>query len=274
MRQPRRPRCGAGFDGVAVSSDDIGDRFKGYESVFDYALPRRMPMIIRVDGRAFHGIKLAKPFDKDFFDRMASTATALCKEIQGAMLAYFQSDEISIVVRDDFQNTTQPWVGKRLNKVISLSAAKATAAFNKDSPYGERHFDSRAFVVPDLNEVVNYLVWRQQDATRNSVSMAAHANFSHKSLQNVGSNGMLDRLREIGSPWENTPTHFKRGAVIRSMKILKRVEQTGEMCERNIWEMDCEPPIFTQERGYIEGIYLAPERDTQHLSRQQQGGGE
>jgi tRNA(His) guanylyltransferase len=235
-------------------SDDIGDRFKAYERVFDYSLPRRMPMVIRVDGRAFHGIKLEKPFDLRFFTCMAETAGALCKEIQGAVLAYFQSDEISIVARDDMQNTTQPWVGKRLSKVLSLSAGTASTHFN--AHFGGMHqFDSRAFVLPDLSEVVNYLIWRQQDATRNSVSMAAHAEFSHKSLHGVDSNGMIDRLREAGKPWEDVPTVFRRGAIIRPVKINKLVPRTGETCERREWQLDAEIPIFTQDRAYIDVLY-------------------
>jgi tRNA(His) guanylyltransferase len=242
-------------------SDDIGDRFKAYERCWDYALPRRMPMVIRVDGRGFHGVKLQKPFDFDFFNIMAHTATELCKEIQGAVLAYFQSDEISIVARDDMQPNTEAWVGKRLSKLLSLSAATATVAFNERAwaIWGWQQFDSRAFVLPDLSEVTNYLIWRQQDATRNSVSMAAHAEFSHKSLHGVNSKGMIDRLREAGKPWEETPTRFKRGAVCRPHKILKRVEQTGQMCERREWIIDEEPPVFTQDRGYIEALYRLPD---------------
>lgn len=240
-------------------ADDIGDRFKRYEAVFDYSLPRRMPMVIRVDGRAFHGLKLDKPFDSVFHIRMQAAAMALCKNIQGAVLAYFQSDEISIIARDDMENTTQPWVDKRLNKLLSLSAAIATAAFNEGSEYGPRQFDSRAFVVPDLNEVTNYLIWRQQDATRNSVSMAAQAQFSHKSLHGVDSRGMIDRLREAGKPWEDTPTHFKRGTILRPVKVLKVVPQTNVECERREWQFDMEPPIFTADRAYIETLYRQPD---------------
>lgn len=241
-------------------SDDIGDRFKAYERCWDFSLPRRMPLVIRVDGRAFHGLKLEKPFDAHFFARMGHTATALCKEIQGSVLAYYQSDEISIIARDDMQPNTQPWVGKRLSKVLSLSAAIASAAFNERWDFESRHFDARAFVLPDLSEVTNYLIWRQQDASRNSVSVAAHAAFSHKSLHGQNTNKMIDRLRlEAGKPWEDTPTHFKRGAVVKPVKVLKEVPQTGQMCERREWRLDTEIPIFTQDRGYIEELYRLPE---------------
>ena len=242
-------------------SDDIGDRFKAYERCFDFSLPRRMPMVIRVDGRAFHGIELNKPFDQLFFTVMSHVATTLCKAIQGTVLAYYQSDEISIIARDDMQPNTEPWVGKRLAKVVSLSAAIASAAFNEAWDFSSRHFDSRAFVLPDLSEVTNYLIWRQQDATRNSVSMAAHAEFSHKSLHGVDSNGMIDRLREAGKPWEETRTHFKRGAICKPVKVFKEVPQTGELCERREWQIDTEPPVFTQDRTYIETLYRLPEAE-------------
>lgn len=237
--------------------DDIGDRFKAYERCWDFVLPRRMPMVIRVDGRAFHGIKLQKPFDSDFFSCMAVTAGALCMEIQGSVLAYFQSDEISIIARDDMQPNTEPWAGKRLSKVVSLSAAIATSHFG--NAYGIRQFDARAFVLPDLSEVTNYLIWRQQDASRNSISMAAHAAFSHNSLHGVNSNGMIDRLREAGKPWEDTPTHFKRGAVCKPVIVRKPVEALGIEVDRREWHIDREPPIFTADRAYVEALYRQPD---------------
>lgn len=240
-------------------SDDIGDRFKAYEGCFDHSLPRRMPLVIRVDGRAFHGLKLEKPFDVDFFGWMSHAARALCQQVQGAVLAYQQSDEISIVARDDMQPSTEPWVGKRLSKVLSLSAAIATQAFNTASGLS-RQFDSRAFVLPDLSEVTNYLIWRQQDATRNSISMAAQAEFSHKSLHGQNTSQMIDRLRlEAGKPWEDTPTHFKRGAVTRPVAVLKPVPFLGTEVERREWQTDMETPIFTKDRAYVEALYCLPE---------------
>lgn len=240
--------------------DDIGDRFKGYEACFDFSLPRRLPMVIRVDGRAFHGLPLEKPFDACFVGVMQDVAIALCKEIQGSVLAYIQSDEISVIARDDMTNTTEPWMGKRLSKVVSLSAAIATSVFTA-SPIAwaaERQFDSRAFVLPDLNEVTNYLIWRQQDATRNSISMCAHAAFSHASLHGVDSNGKLDRLREAGKPWEDIPTHYKRGMVCKKVSMWCASLQAGDIHERHEWQIDLDPPVFTQDRSYIESAYGPP----------------
>ena len=110
-----------------MNASDIGGRFKEYEAVFDYTLPRRLPMVIRVDGRCFHNLALTKPFDYQFHNLMEDVAIALCKEVQGAVFAVFHSDEISVIARDDQTPQTEPWVGKRLNKLLSLSAAIATS---------------------------------------------------------------------------------------------------------------------------------------------------
>ncbi len=241
-----------------MDKDDIGDRFKGYESVWDFSLPRRMPMVIRVDGRAFHSLKLEKPFDHVFFQWMARTAHALCEEIQGARFAFYQSDEISVIVRDDMSLQTQPWMGKRLSKILSLSGAIATAAFNEDaaSIYGPRQFDARAFVLPSLDEVVNYCIWRQQDATRNSILMAAQGVFSHREMHKKNTTVLREMLEQAGKPWEETPTHFKRGAVTRPVVSQKWVAQAGKMCERREWLPDLNIPIFTEDREYLRSFWL------------------
>lgn len=250
--------------------DDIGDRFKDYESCWDFTLPRRLPLIIRVDGRAFHGLKLAKPFDSEFFAAMEATAHALCAEIQGARWAFFQSDEISIVARDDMSLQTQPWLGKRLSKMLSLSAACATAEFNdvrhKSARWADecvrstRQFDARAFVLPSLDETINYCIWRQQDATRNSVQMAAHATFSHKQLHLKDQDDMKAMLLEAGKPWDDTPAHFKRGAIVSQIVVERVVPQTGQTCERREWRTHHEPPIFTQDREYLAALWDGPAR--------------
>lgn len=236
-------------------ADDIGDRFKSYEAAFDFTLPPRMPMVVRVDGRGFHGLKLGKPFDTFFLSCMVKAATALCDEIQGARLAYLQSDEISIVARDDMSLQSQAWFGKRLSKVLSVSAAVATKAFNSAWHGPLVEFDSRAFVLPDLNEITNYLIWRQQDATRNSVSMAARAVFSHRQCHEKASPEMIEMLRAAGKPWEDVPTHFKRGCIVRSVTVPKLVEQINATVDRREWQPDYEIPVFTQDRDYVAALY-------------------
>lgn len=164
--------------------DDLGDRIKSdYENRTRYYLPRRTYVIIRIDGKSFHGYTrgLPRPFDLELMEDMDETAKSLCREINGARFAYVQSDEISILVTDFDSAQTEAWFDNNLQKMCSLSASIATAHFNEASHRGMKevaalaHFDSRVFTIPDPVEAYNYFVWRQQDATRNSVTMTAQA---------------------------------------------------------------------------------------------------
>src|SRR5919199_6446118 len=102
------------------SRDSLGDRMKRYESVWKTRLVPRLPMVIRADGKAFHSLTrdMRRPFDEEFVEHMLQVAAALCREISGAQMAYVQSDEISVLVRDDRTHDTQPWFDKELDKTV------------------------------------------------------------------------------------------------------------------------------------------------------------
>jgi tRNA(His) 5'-end guanylyltransferase len=235
-----------------IKNDDIGHRFKDYESCWDFKLPKKLPMVIRVDGKCFHGLKLTKPFDSNFFEFMSEVTLKLCSQIQGAMFAYHQSDEISIIVRDDQSLNTEAWLDKRLSKIVSISAAIASSYFNESYSkyYGIQLFDSRAFCLPTLDEVCNYLIWRQKDAERNSINMLAQSLYSHAELQGKSNNDMIDLCRAKGHPWEEIPTHFKRGAIVKPI-LIKHYEEIY----RKVWIKDYQCPIFTEDRTYIINAY-------------------
>ena len=187
-----------------MSNSAIDIRMKDYyEKRADYSLTRRTPVILRVDGRAFHTFvhNFKKPYDEVLHETMNNTMLALCKEIQGAKLAYTQSDEISILITDYDTLETNAWFDYRIQKMCSIAASTATLAFNKALPkaikkfYGEfwieaetpedakyvdtlikaldkgAMFDARCFNIPE-EEIVNYFISRQQDATRNSIKTA------------------------------------------------------------------------------------------------------
>jgi tRNA(His) 5'-end guanylyltransferase len=190
-----------------MSATAIGDRFKlNYEGAARHLLLRRTPVIVRVDGRAFHtftrGFK--KPFDGKFIDSMIISTTALAGEMQGFKLGYVQSDEASFVLTDYDDLQTQPWFGYVKSKVESISAAKMTFAFARCmrliGKNDEALFDARAFNVPEA-EVVNYFVWRARDWHRNSVAMYARAHFSHKELHRKSVRDMHEMLHSIGKNW-------------------------------------------------------------------------
>lgn len=187
---------------------NLGDRMKAYENVSRYCLTRRTPVIIRVDGRAFHtflrGTK--KPFDNGFIVAMSTAAQMLAKEIQGFKLAYVQSDEASFLLTDYDKIDTQGWFDYNLSKIISISAAKMSTVFNlyclksRLQVKGVGIFDSRAFNIPK-EEVANYFLWRAKDWQRNSLSMYARSFFSHKELMNKSSSEIHEMLYQIGKNW-------------------------------------------------------------------------
>jgi tRNA(His) guanylyltransferase len=229
--------------------DSLGDRMKRYEAVTDFPLTPRMPCIVRLDGKGFHQwtrrVHAVRPFDSNLHDLMCTTMLKLCADTQGTVIGYTQSDEISLVLQDYFALDTEPAFGKRLQKLVSITASLATAAFNAaarsvfaDAPMAL--FDVRAFVLPK-EEVTNYLIWRQQDAVRNSIRMAGYAQFSSKSLEHVSNEVLQERLwTERGINWNDYAVWEKRGTcAVRN-------------AETHHWETDVEIPIFTQNRAYIE----------------------
>ncbi len=180
---------------------DLGDRMKAYESCAQVMLPRRMPLIIRVDGRAFHTFTrhLRRPFDPNLMDAMVRAAVAVAEDVQGFELGYVQSDEASFFLQDYALVDTEPWFGKDLQKIVSLSASIMSIAFSR--AFGaDAHFDSRAFVLPEA-EVANYFLWRAKDWERNSLSMLAQAHFSAKQLHGKKRADMHEMLHGIGVNW-------------------------------------------------------------------------
>jgi len=197
---------------------------------------------------------MQKPIDWDFVDCMEVAAMSLVEQVSGCTLAYYQSDEISLLLTDYRTLDTEPWFGYRVQKMCSIAASIATAAFSGAMlmhwPHRDplENFDCRAFNLP-REEVTNYFLWRQRDATRNSISSLAQAHFSHKELHGVSSDGMQDLLMlQKGINWNDCPVVQKRGgAVVRRQKMLWTAGYPSFT-----WEIDKEIPIFSQDREYIE----------------------
>ncbi|BEL08329.1 hypothetical protein Q0Z83_065200 [Actinoplanes sichuanensis] len=203
--------------------DSLGNRMKTYERVTRTVLPPRTYTLIRVDGRAFHTYlrDSVKPFDLDFIADMDHIARQLCEQVAGTVFAYTQSDEISLLLCDFGGRNTQPWFGGEVQKIVSTVAALATATLCTRRPGRPATFDARVFTIADPVDVANYFIWRQRDAVRNSIAMAAQANFPHRRLQGVHSGGLQELLwSEAGINWNDYPAGIKRGRQI--------VKATGE----------------------------------------------
>ncbi len=193
---------------------NLGDRMKTYESVTRYYLTKRTPVIIRVDGRAFHTLLRGtkKPFDHNFITSMRKAADDVADEIQGFKVAYVQSDEVSFLLTDYEKLDTQGWFDYNILKMASLSAALMSVKFNQIFPYGQGIFDSRVFNIPK-EEAANYFLWRAKDWERNSLSMYARNFFSHNELMNKHSSEVHEMLHRIGKNWAtDLPDICKNGA--------------------------------------------------------------
>lgn len=277
-----------------MKKDSLGDRMKShYENIPKTRLTRREPVIIRIDGKAFHTFTrgFQRPFDDVLIESMQKTMKYLCENIQGCKLGYCQSDEISLLITDYEAINTAAWFDYQVQKMCSIAASMATLAFNRyfgnnalvkisitdayfrnkenypgdwekdrslKKPYLDARaegalFDARCFSIPK-EEVCNYFIWRQQDATRNSIQMVGQANFSHKELQNKSCDKIQDMLMlEKNINWNDFETVKKRGSCCTKTGIHTIVDlKTGEQKERLTWEIDTEIPIFTQDRNYIE----------------------
>lgn len=256
----------------------LGDRMKGYEAVAKTVLPARTYAVLRADGRAFHSLlrHAAKPFDFDFMADMDATAVALCMEIQGAALGYVQSDEISVLVCDFSGPNSQPWFGGEVQKQVSIAAATASVVFSgerRNRPNGFRWpgtFDARVFTLPNAVEVGNYFLWRQRDAIRNSIAMAAQAKFPHKQLHRVDTTRMRQMLLdEHGIDWDAYPDGAKRGRVVVKASGEQEVtfthKRTGQTqttkAVRTWWEVRPAPVFSAEPGGWLaEMVPAIPER--------------
>lgn len=250
-----------------INKDNFGDRIKGYENITRYSLIKRIPVIIRIDGKAFHTFTkhLTRPFCVELTECMKETTKELIKSIQGCKLAYSQSDEISLLITDYENINTSAWFDYTLQKIVSVSASIATAAFNKFWIKNKELdniqfacFDSRAFNLAK-EEVCNYFIWRQQDAIRNSIQMLAQANFSHKELQNKNCKTLKEMLiNQKNINWDNIQSINKKGFCVYKENTLINhiVTQHGspetEPIYRNITKVDIEIPNFNENRNYIE----------------------
>lgn len=239
-----------------MDRSDLASRMKSfYEEVSKTRLLRRIPTVIRIDGRAFHTFTkgFVQPFDDVLIDSMHETMKYLCENIQGCVLGYTQSDEITLILTDYKELTSDAWLNYEVQKVCSIAASMATMTFNKafaknvknfdlktacngDTEENKRlsriynkavekgaMFDARFFNIP-REEVTNLIYWRQLDASRNSVNMVGRAYFSHKELLNKSCSQIQDLLMTKGINWNNYPTYQKRGACCVKREVVSNKE--------------------------------------------------
>lgn len=278
-------------------NDELGKRMKTYyEQIPQTKLMRRTPVAIRIDGKAFHTFtrNFDKPFDEVLVNSMYDTMKYLCENIQGCVLGYTQSDEITLILVDYKKLNSSAWFDYEVQKMCSIAASMATMAFNKvfekevnnwktktfptsylghlNAPitnddikllnaYNEAinkgaMFDARCFNIPK-EEVTNLLYWRQVDAARNSIQMVARAYFSHAECQDKNTTDLQEMLfQKHGINWNDYPVNLKRGACCSKVWNFKNGEGM-----RSEWKVDYNIPMFKNEgRDYVERL-IQPEEE-------------
>lgn len=272
---------------MARLRDDIGTRMKNfYEQIPKTKLMRRCPVAIRIDGKAFHTYtrNFKRPFDSVFMRAMQETMKYLCENIQGCVLGYTQSDEITLILVDYEKINSSAWFDYEVQKLCSVSASMATMRFNQvfarlvqevkeegteDPQYVKvldkacetgAMFDSRCFNIPK-EEVTNLIYWRQLDASRNSIQMVGHANFSQKQMHGKSTSDIQDMLMlEKNINWNDFSVTCKRGSYCIRGQADEVPSCTGDSSNENSrgWMIDNDIPIFKgEEREYVDHfIYI------------------
>lgn len=191
-----------------MKNDALGNRMKtNYENPARHYLIRRVPVIVRVDGRAFHTLTanhFKRPFDGKFIEAMQLAAMRTAADMQGFKMGYVQSDEASFVLTDYDDIATEPWFGYCQNKIESIAAATMTFAFARclrlAGVNADVEFDARAFNVPEA-EVTNYFLWRAKDWYRNSVSMYTRFCWGPREMHGKKIRDMHEMLHARGRNW-------------------------------------------------------------------------
>jgi len=218
--------------------DSLGNRMKTYEEVYKQRTVPKEAIVLRIDGNSFHTFTkgMKKPFDDLLIETMQQTLLALCKDIPNSVFGYTQSDEITIVTIPTDIIRSEDYYSGKVQKILSVTASKTTKFFNrffyenvqklKDGKFNkpevvdasiyekrlfEAAFDCRVMNIPEF-DIYNNLIWRQQDAIRNSIQMLGQANFSHAQLQKKNTGEIQDMLIEKGINWNNLETYKKQGS--------------------------------------------------------------
>lgn len=247
-------------------SNKLKDRVESYQSVTDYRLLSRVPIVICINGRGFSKVTqlLDKPYCPKFAEGMLSTTLRLCTDVEGAIFAYQHNDEIVIVARNDQTNETNPWYDNKLQKICSVTSSIATMHFNEFAMaqglnmVGAPVFTSQVFTVPNIAEAVNTIIYKQQQNFHTSIQSAC----LYELIKKYDKNNIKDMMaglsvdekvdllhQEAEVNFNDYPVSFRRGAAAYKVPIV-----SGESM-RNKWYLNLEPPIFTKDQSFLSNIF-------------------
>lgn len=259
----------ATLGGVGMK-DELGARIKSYyEDALRVYLPRRCYVVVRVDGRNFHSFTrhLPRPWYAPLADAMDAAALHLCKEMMGCRFAYGQSDEYSFLLTDLETEHSKMWFDGNVQKIVSVSASLFGAVFNHTF-FAQQHaaetppfasFDARVLAIPQREEVEKYFLWRQLDASSNSLNMLASAHYSHEELHGKSSQEKHDLLHAAGVNWSEMAADFKRGRFVSRQSRERLATYTrkdsgatvSEVVREEVWTVQREIPVFQRDPAFL-----------------------
>jgi len=243
----------------------LKDRIESYQDSYDYKLLSRLPLVISVNGRTFSKVTslLDKPYDSKFVESMLTTVIKLSSEIEGTVFIYYYGDEITIIARNDQNTETCPWFDNKLQKIVSATSSIATLYFNKCAAsvglnlFGDALFISQVFVVPNIVEAINTIIYKQQANFYSSTNLACYyellkqhnKNTIKEMLSGLSIDEKIDLLRqECGIDFNNFPAIYRRGAAC--YKVPKIIDGTV----KNKWFINTDIPIFTKDQSFLSNI--------------------
>lgn len=249
-----------------MSTLKLKDRIDSYIESSNYKLLSRLPIIICINGRSFSKITslLDKPYSTQLADNMLSTAVRLCMEIEGAIFAYQYNDEIVIIARNDQTQDTSPWYDGKLQRICSITSSIATQHFNNFAAstemnlMGDAFFTSQVFVVPNITEAINTMVYKQQSNFIISIQLACYYELLKKydkttikeMLADLRIDEKIDLLnQECNVDFNDYPMPFRRGAAC--YKVPKIVDNVV----KNKWVVNSDLPIFTKDQSFLSNIF-------------------
>jgi len=243
-------------------NDIFGDRMKEYEKLQNQRFMKNLPVLVRLDGKNFSKFTkgLKRPFDENLISLFVDTTKYLLAE-SNALMGYTQSDEITLLLYSSNKYDSEIFHGGKIQKIISVLSSMTTAFFNSKIPQyipqkqdNLALFDCRAWQVPTLEEAANVFLWRENDASKNSISMVASEYYSHKDLMNKNSKEKQEMIYEYsGVNWNDYPNAFKRGTFIQK-KIISSTftpEEIENFSDKHKAKLN---PLLKFDRAIIQEI--------------------
>ena len=230
--------------------DNKGDFFKAKEQSSSSSLSPKAWFVIRLDGKAFHTFTkdLMKPFDTKLSEAMVFVTKQLCAEVQNVKVAYTQSDEISLILTDLDHAEVALWFEGKIQKMVSVASSIATAHFNRQfkSPTGSlAYFDARVFRLESAKEVSDYLLWRQEDAIKNAITLISLKHFKHNQIHGKNSKEKIEMIKSQGDAVGNYYQALIQGFIVRKeikkMPFENPITKQKTMASRNFWVEDVSP---------------------------------